>query len=657
MPTFVINSVIFEDMDERLIGILIENIQFQLRHEAYDRTLDVRDFAHSMTTGDGQEEEVTRYRRFEDDALKAQRVRLYNPRTKYALARPRKYWKRVGRVEGIRRKFTAPDETAVQELTDMFYNFMPGQDLETWLNEKLESFGMTDPNKWIVYERADRRNEEGKIIETRVYPFIIDSVNALNWQEEYAVLQWFVCRTVEMERVIKSGTVMSRVLENYFLYAPGWVIRAREVGEKTVQEPGEYLQTIEVFAPQDAHIAHGEGMVNPLPTASSRIRSFYIRARMNGTTEVPAEVCGCYPDEKTGMKCWVPWFDPAEHVLQDLVKNKSSLDVVQTVHTYPRRTEYTPPCTDSHPELGQCIGGWYNDVHDDDHRCHACGGSGKRPNFTTEQEVIQLVLPDNREGLLELSKLAFTEPVDTAFPEFLDSQCEKDEARIMAAVFDTGLYQKPNDSKARTATEIDAVMQGITDVLSRFAGLISRHVEKAYRIAAQYREVQGFEADHSFPDDFDIANLAELLESFKQIKESGVGYEAIATQRARVFQKLFEGSPAIQKKVAARYAWLPFDDKSPEEAVMILASRSPLDDMRVLRENWLEIFKEIEEENPDFPDMTHKKQRAVVMAKVADFKTRIVLIDAEPQPDFAPALPDDTPEDMPDDNEQPDANE
>ena len=59
--------------------------------------------------------------------------------------------------------------------------------------------------------------------------------------------------------------------------------------------------------------------------------------------------------------------------------------------------------------------------------------------------------------------------------------------------------------------------------------------------------------------------------------------------------------------------------------------------MRILRENWLEIFQEIEAENDalnagekmedrsPFYLMTYDMQKKIVDAKVQDFKTRITL--------------------------------
>lgn len=611
--------------EQDYVNLLLDNIAFQYRHKDYERAIALRNFCRMIVTGENQDSEVTRYRRFEDDALKKQRVRLYNPLTQYALARPRKYWKRLLAVEGIRSAETAPDEKAVTELRDAFHSFVPGKTLEMWLNEKLEYLGVNDPNAWIIYERHDDRAADGQILKTTVYPYVVPSVDALNYAEQYGKLQWFLCRATQIETIIQGGTRMDVTLENYYLYAPGLIVRAREIGQKTVQEDGEAEQYVTVFPFKSAPQTDGA----PVLPMGGKERRFYLKVIQNGTTEVPAMIAGAYLDEVSGQSARVAWFEPARHVLYDLIRYKSSLDVVTTVHTYPRRYEFVKPCRFTN-DLGECVGGWLDGVHNQDHLCPSCRGSGKAANFTTEQDVLQLIMPDDPSALVELSKLAFTEPVDTTLPAFLSDQVELAETRVMAAVFDSGLYQRPDQTQTRTATEIDAVMQGIADVLQPFARHECLHYELAWRIGAQYREIAGFVVDRSYPDELDISTMAELVAAFDSIKNSGVGYDIIAAQRRRIQEKAYDGNPEQQKKVAARYAWLPFDDKTQEEVAMILSARSPLDGDRILYENWLGIFREIENETPAFADMTREMQAGIVAGKVQQFRERILLIDQMP---------------------------
>lgn len=624
--------------EQQLIDLLIENIAFSLRHEHYSRTIEVRQFTYSTTTGKDQDAQVQRYRRFEDDDLKEQRIRLYNSPTPGPIASLRNHFQNLATIEGIRETWEVSDEDALTALKKSFYNFMPGESLNDWLNRVLEHYNCTDPNAWIIFERYDTRNEEGKIIENNVWPFIVPCADALNYSYEYGRLQWLLCRTSAMERYVKDGSAYVKVLENYYLYFPGGIVRAREVGEKTVQEEGEILIPIETY-PIEGQYSVLPNYAGPTPiyVGAPKVRSFYVKTIQNGTTEVPAIVAGAYMDEMTEQETRVGWFQAGEAIINDLIKLKSALDVTLTVHTYPRRWEFTKPCRYTSTE-GECVSGWINDVRDEEHRCPACGGSGKAPNFTTEQSVLQMILPDDPNLIHELSKLSFTEPIDITLPELLQTLIEKKETAFIRTVFMSDPHQKPDGAGDMTAFEVAKLHEGVEKKLKVFCRHYSKVWELAYRIGMQYREISYTSVDHSFPEDLQIDTLDELIARFGAAKEKGVGYEVLAAIRRRIQQKTYEGSPAMQKRIDTRYRWLPFDDKSEVETAMILAARSPLDDARVLWENHREIFFEIEQENPLFSEMTYEKQKGIITAKVADFKTRIVLIDepAEGEPPMFP---------------------
>lgn len=623
---------------QQLIDVLSENISYGLRHTSYERCLAVRKFAKMISTGEDQGEEVTRYRRFEDEDLKRQRERLYNTLTKSALARPRKYWKRMNRVEGIRRNFKVSgkqEELILTELQNSFYNFMPGEALEQYLTRVLEYYGVTDPNAWILYERNDVRNAEGVQIKTTVYPVVFSCESVLNFQKSYSVLDWVIFRAIRIERDINKGQSQDVVLEDFYLYAPGVIVRMREIGPKTSIEQGESIASIPNYSGASHSINPVDGKQTPIQGDSSKPRNFYLKTITNGTTEVPAECVGVYFDEVTGQQSYVTWFDPAEHVFKDLIHEKSVSDVLLTTYAYPKETVYTKACKHTHPDFGECVGGFYNDIRDAQHTCQSCGGSGRMAGFTTEQARIELILPEGAQqgDLIELSKLSHTQEIDIALLEWIDSKQERTEARILSTIFDSGLVQRPTNTSIKTATEVNSILEGISDVLAPFGSCISRHFELAYRVGGQYKGIK-IDVDHSFPDGFKIEALPDIVSGFADIKSAGVGYEAILAQRARVFQKLFEGDPTTQKKILARYKFLPFDDKSENEVSTIISSLAPTDPSRVLRSYWRDIFLEIESEDPLFFEKDYKAQKAIVDAKVEIFSSKIVVDTIEPLPNF-----------------------
>ena len=621
---------------DQLIKILTDNISFQLRHANYMRTLEIKKVAKMISAAVGWEDEVTRYRRFEDDDLKDQRIRLHNPPSKSALAAPRRYFKRMTRIEGIRRNFKVitGNENDLNDLKDHFYNFMPGESLEQWQNRVMEYFGVNDPNTWIIAERNDTRNVEGSTIKTTIFPFVVPSEDVLNFKKTYGKLDWLLVRVSEMQPVGDASGRIDQILENYFLYAPGYIAQAREVGAMTVMEKGDVVMSIPVYPSADSkEIRTDTGqLVGFKYDGGPKERKFYVRVKTNGTAEVPGDCVGVYYDESQGkMECFVPWFDPAHDDFKDLIRYKSTADVLLTTHAYPHTYEFSPACIDTSQEYGQCDGGYYSGIRDREHMCSGCSGTGISANFTTEQQRIIMVLPEdgNMQNIIELAKLSHTQEIKTELLIWLDNKIEATTAKIMNTLFGAGLFQKPNDSKTMTATEIKSLTEGVSDILAPFGAVESRMFELFYRIGAQYRGFK-IEVDKSYPDDLQIEGLSDLVNQFGAIKTNGVGYEAMAAQRARIFQKQFEGNPSMQKAIDARYKFKPWDDKTDEQVSMIAAGRSTEDPARVLWENHLNIFQQIEFNHPMFYEYNYQMQKAIVDAEVVLMTEKIKMPDVDP---------------------------
>ena len=617
---------------EQLLQTLIENISLQLRHPNYARCIEVKETAKMISAAVGWEDEVTRYRRFEVDELKAQRIRLHNPPSKSALAAPRRYFKRMPRVEGIRRNFIVEksNEKLLNELQSDFYNFMPGESLEQWQNRTLEFLGVNDPNAWVIAERKDMRNIEGSITKTTVYPVIYGCEDVLNFKRTFGTLDWIIVRATELQSVgTKSGRI-DQIIENYYLYAPGYIVQAREVGEKTVMEKGDVEMNIPVY-PAVSGKESEHSVIRAIEyIGQPKERKFYVRVKTNGTKEVPADCVGVFYDESSGkMDSFVTWFDAAVDDFKDLIRYKSTADVLLATHAYPHTWEFAPKCHDRHVDLGECDYGYYNGIRDSEHKCGNCNGTGIPANFTTEQAKVMLILPEEgQKELLKLAELSHTQEIKIDLLEWIDLKVEKTTAKIMNTLFGSGLFQRPTNSATKTATEVNALTDGISDVLAPFGAVESRHFELFYRIGAQYR---GFalDVDKSYPDDLQIETLGDLVQGYADIKTAGVGYEAIVAQRNRIFQKQFEGNPEKQKQIASRYKFKPFDDKTETQEAMIIAGLSPTDDTQILWAYWLQIFQEIENKYPMFHEMTYELQKQKVAEQVALIKATIT----EPQID------------------------
>ncbi len=624
-------------MDEtQLLAILTENISFQLRHAHYDRTVEVGHDCHMFTTGNGQDKEVLKYRRFESEPLKAQRLRLNNPATPTVISEA-DILNRLTRVDGVRRELVAATEKEKQELeTALWEAFLPGVGLEAWLIGKIRHLTKNDPNAWILYDRNDRRRPDGEIERTNLRPAIFRSIDVLNFgMDSDGIPAWVLFRDFRMEYKIEGGLRRDVQLETYYMYDTTRVIKAREIGAQTVVMDGETFIEVDVYPvfeepKREKNESGFEYQSAPLPLSQKKRKSFYISTIEHGAGEVPAFCVGAYPDEETNEESYVSWFWDGRFVLKDVIRDKQMLDVAIVMQAFRRRSEFSPACEYETENHERCEKGWIYAGEHGKTRCPSCNGSGLRANFNTEQEVLRLAMPDGIEPnqLLELSKLAFEEPTDTALLEWFDSQLEKHKVRFSDAVLGRETSTKPTGASTDTATAILKKTDAQADILRASALVVCQGIELAFRVLANYREYGPITVNYSYPEKIDMLTLEQEVANFSAIQQVDI-YEAKVHQRHRILAKQFEGEPETHKRIAARYAWLPFDDKSPEQQAQIISTLSPADSNAILWAYWKQIFQEIEVSTPNFHMLKYEQQKAIVEAKVAEYRGRIELAGAD----------------------------
>lgn len=627
-------------MDEQqLLALLQQNISYQLRHPHYDRTVQVGRDCHMMTTGVGQDKEVLKYRRFEDQELKEQRLRLNNPATPTVISEA-DILNRLTRVDGVRRDLKAANEKEKKDLEVALWEaFMPGVGLEAWLVGKIRHLTKNDPNAWILYDRNDRRKPDGEIEKTNLRPVVFRSIDALNFAlDSDGIPAWVLFRDFRFEYKIENGMRKDVRLETYYLYGGERVIRAREAGEQTEMMDGEMAIDIEIYpqytepsqTPTEALNNYG-----PVPAPSfsteKKVKTFYVSTIEHGAGEVPAFCVGAYADEETNEESWVSWFWDGRFVLKDVIRDKQMLDVAIVMQAFRRRSEFSPACEYETENHSRCEKGWiYGDETTGKIKCPSCNGSGLRANFNTEQEVLRLAMPPGIEPnqLLELSKLAFEEPTDTSILEWFDSQLEKHKIRFSDAVLGRETSTKPTGAGTDTATAILKKTDAQSDILRASAAVVCKGVELAFRVLANYREYGPITIDYSYPEKIDLLSLEQEIANFAAIQDVDI-YESKVAQRHRILAKQFEGEPETHARIAARYTWLPFDDQSPEQVAATLSMLSPTDYNHVLRTYHKQIFQEIEFETPNFYTLKYDAQKVIVDKKVTAFRGMIELAGQE----------------------------
>jgi hypothetical protein len=568
------------------------------RHQDYNRTKEVHEFSASMITGKNQSKKIKRYKPNEKMSLKEQRERLYNSPTKFVLARPRKYWKMLSKVPGKNVLVETKEEARRSELMEIVDNFN-GQKLIDWLCEVLEFLGCVDPNAWIIYDRIDQRNADGSIAWTKIKPVIVPSSNVLDFAIVNGSVQYITF--CEVYRDEKDG--IQQDFENFFCFYPGGFSEAFEASDKSVQlyrtNPEYKLKFYDV---------------------KGKTRAFYIRGNVaNGSKITPALQAGAYPDLETNMRTMVSWFDPASDVLEDLIRDKSLLDVEKIVHAFRKRFEYTKKCTAMNEQNQMCISGYYGGNRISENLCHHCGGTGNVSNHTSEQQVLTLTMPDRVENIVELSKLYHSEPVDISFPEWLEQSVERQEKRVMDAIFNSGIIEMASPQK--TATETAYEYEDIYLTLEPFERALTKHWATVVLTMADYTDIPLVHAEIRFPKDKKMKSVGEILTDIEKGKAVGIGYDSIRVMYETLFQKMAEDNDAEVSRMLARLDWQPWNDKTESVIITILSGLEANNPDRILYENFNRIFSEIESENVNTPfySMTREKQGKIIDQKIEKY--------------------------------------
>jgi len=585
---------------EQVQELLINTIAYDIRHATYSEAVKVAKKARKLMTRDAvdQYEDITKYRIRESAEQKAQRARLTNPITNAAIAPVYGYFSEIKRVDGIKMHIKSQSESITQLVKQKYSNYFHGSDLYDFLFDSLLHLNKYDPNAWLIFTQ--------EIISDTVnfYPLQATSSEAIDYKhDQNGNLLYLTVQYIEQKSAIIEGRMSEQKQEIYLTFSAGSVSHAVEVLPPDYgQQIGDEYERMEI-----------NGKVYAVATFQ------------NPTTEVPAFRAAAYMDGLTGVG-ELPIAE-AEPLLQDLIRDKSYLDTNKTVQTFPRRKEYVKRCEYTDAQGAVCMGGYMDGIRDDDHVCESCHGSGKQA-VTSEQDVLTLAWPNRPEELLELEKLSYTEQPSIELPTFLREEVEKTKQSVFRAVFNQETVDKA--MTVQTATEIRIEYDKIYNKLMPFANQIARAWELAIRVGFEYLGGTYENVSFSYPYDFKLKSVNELIEEYGQAKNNGLPFPVLHSIQQDLLSKQYRNSPATKSQIEAVSQWKPWRDKTTEEIAMIIGSRSETDSQRVLWENWSEISGEIMRELPEFHQINSSAQKTIIDTKIGEYRERVQYRTAPP---------------------------
>ena len=579
------------------------------RHALYARTVAIADECRVLL-GDtkAQAEKLREYTLMETKEEQEQRQRLTNAITGATLGPSLSYLEKVIRADGQTEIIEGPPEIR-SKLTDHFTRFYRGETLKQYCFEAAKYAVKLDPNYWTVFQYKTNTENGGTTI-TDIYPIEVSSKSALDWGFDEAGELSYLCFTSDRP-VINKGKPATA--PEYFCYGIGYVLHLLEV-----RPEWEEVNTYDGYATTVYTQPNGKTM------------SFAYRIFTNGTKEVPAIRWAAYLSDLDDNEIGVPIYQNARGHLFDLIRDKSFFDLTKVLHMRPEKAQYVKTC-DGMDEKGDqmCDGGYYGGIRKEENRCHQCNGSGKML-AASEQRVVTLAWPERSEDVLDLGKLAhyFDRPVDSI--RFFDQQIAAATRAVTLAVFNQQNVDAGALSSPTTATASRIEYDKVNDKLAPFAAQIEKAFEKAWRVGFNFYGQEAKVALLSFPSDYKLQSLMELMNDLKSARDSGSPYWVTQSIMMDMLSKSYRNSPDMVALFAAIERHRPMKSKRPEEAAMLLQLRAPDDPERQLFEQWDNVINEIQETQPAFFVYTLEQQRRMMYEMAAKYAENVKYIDNSP---------------------------
>lgn len=596
------------------------------KHKDYAHVVDLANTYRIFITGKGIEKKLIRYVRREDPELFAQRVQLTQPITPAVSSSIRQPFNKVTRNDRIRKTITLKTtarKPIVEKMAGTFYGASrrKNKGLEYWLKTRFTEMVFIDPNSWTVVE-WDTPETASQVISPR--PFEVSAEMAHNFFISNDEVKWlFVCQGIKYMSTQSTGTGGTGVTNgttfggNYKLDGNRWTLYDTDNTIVFEQVDPEYLKT------SGYELRAGESLLK-LKEVFYLVRTFQPKVGY-----VPAFRNGYKRDEETDGRTFVnPWHDALCYFNKSL-KTVSELDLTFTLHAFPQKLQYVQKCTGHRNSEGirkGCADGMVQGTTSA--VCPSCKGNGYKMH-TTAQDAILLPMPDSPQDMINLDQVLVYKAPPVELIKLQNDYTQQLERQAHQAVFNSQVFVKKAGggiTQQTTATEADFNMQSVYDALEPFTEKYSEMWREFITIFAVIagEDVEGVDVSHEFPADYKLKTGDILLGERKTAKESGAPAFLIETIDDDLATIIYAGDDLGLQKYRVKRRFFPFTGKTEDEVALLLASEYVPKEFKILYSNFELIFKELEQETPNFWTMTDLKgQRALVAAKVAEWVTRI----------------------------------
>lgn len=578
------------------------------KHCRYTRVTDHAKEYAAHITGEGIDKFLKRYTIRESEAMFKQRCELTNsisPAVANSLMKP---FSKVSRNNNVTKKYDfktpALNSRVDVMLNDFNSDMMDSTNgLDMWLRTRFVELTFIDPNSFVVIEW-----DAATLTQTiKPRPFEVSSFDAFNYEYKGQILQWLFVRSKIKYNAIENNKTCAKDGVKYTYYGKGVTIVYEQVDKR-------FQSTVTVSLMENQRYEDVSGI------------RYMITVHDTKLNYVPAFKIGYMSDlsiESTG-KSYVNPFNPAMSYFRKILKTNSELDITATSHVFPQKWQYVQKCNGASPtepcDNGRCPTR-NNEV------CTACNGEGTRV-LKSAQEVYFIPLPENPNEAMDLDKMQSYKSPPIDLVRWQDEYVRKLKQDTHLAVYNSNMFLANDPQFSKTATEIDANMEGVYDAIEPY----TEQYSKVWKMIVYTCAVLGgfnqdsndFDLVHTFPADPKLKTLSILLGDLKMVNDSDAPSFTRDIINNDIAEVVFNGDEEALTKYKVRHDFFPFNGKRTEEITMLLSTSYVSEFTKVLYSNFEAIFNEIDRENPNFYLLSYLKQWDIVSAKVEDWKAEIV---------------------------------
>ena len=455
-----------KDLNERLIACTMG-----YTHKNYDRVNHLREFYHSIATGQTQDGILMQYGDRETEEELQQRINVTHSATKGAYGSLEKAFNRVYRVDKPKLETSHTTEGYSSSLNAVLGGYgVDGSPLLTWLNTQYLYYNGVDPNAWHL---VSYHNED-------VYPYCVDSSVVVDFETYKGTTQYLICKHYNYD---KDG----KQFEMYIGY-----------------EAGRQLSYIEHYP--------GMPQADESTIVSNKLNidgKFFqvVEVKIEGQEVLAAKRFGYKLDKMTNGETFVSFHDDASMTFKELIQRKSEEAVSFICHAFPHKAQYYTPCNYSSRD-GFCQGGYMNT---DGSVCPSCNGTGET-HHTSGQSVMKIPVELDGEKPMITPKdlIAYIAP-DLNTLKYQGDNVEQLKKQVQKDVLGVVLEDRP--STPTTATQVRSIEDTTYDVLTMFAQGYADHFTFSVKAIAEILQIpkDGLTVDIAFPNDFELKSVGELL--------------------------------------------------------------------------------------------------------------------------------------------------